>query len=367
MKISVDFSRLRELAQKMGNFPSVALPEPEIVFEPIDTELERGAVLDPSKYSTTGGILPTYEGRQVVLYIKDHSYQKGPLSQFDRALQNASAANKVHVAQCKTLDSMAAQGRYDRYVACNKITGMFEISGPRNQTAEVALHVCKNCLSLLNYKAARDSTAIRNNLAENFDFNDFFKTYSSFFDRMPRGMATDEVGYTDDWLQISRSYREKAGYVCSDCRVDLKQHKNLCHVHHINSVKNDNSPNNLEVLCADCHRKRHGTHLYLSHEDTQTINRLRKEQGLMRGGWEEALELADPAVHGELLLLQKQGYAPPEIGYEIVGDDGAVIAELEAAWHARKECLVVDSGFDETILRGWKVWHFGEVAKQQMG
>lgn len=134
-------------------------------------------------------------------------------------------------------------------------------------------------------------------------------------------------------------------------------------MHHINGVKNDNSAANLEVLCADCHRKRHDTHLYVSHQDTQTINRLRNEQNLMRGGWNEALELADPAVQGELLILQRQGYSAPEIGYEIARADGAVIAELEAAWPSRKECLIIDDELDVRLLAGWKVMRAGEVAR----
>lgn len=363
MKISVDFSGLTRLAEQMGNYANFVLPESRIKFEPIDDSLRRGARIDPGKYEVKGGILPTYDGRQVVLYIKDHSYIKGGVSNFDLAMDDGGKGNKVHIANCSTLESMNAQGRYDRYVACNNITGTFEIAGPGGRSGGAELHVCKNCLSLLNYKGCRDSAQKRNQHAANFDYNEFFKTYSSFFRRMPRGMADDDVGYTADWGAISQRLRERSGYVCSDCRVDLKSQKNLCHVHHINGVKNDNSAANLEVLCADCHRKRHDTHLYVSHQDTQTINRLRNEQNLMRGGWNEALELADPAVQGELLILQRQGYSAPEIGYEIARADGAVIAELEAAWPSRKECLIIDDELDVRLLAGWKVMRAGEVAR----
>lgn len=364
MKISVDFSALQKLARKMGNFPSVALPQSKIAFTPLDTELVKGTKIEPTRYGVAGGILPTYEGRHVVLYIKDHSYVRGTMSVFDNAREDASKGNKIHVANCKTLEDMAAQNRFNRYVACNNTTGSFEILGPSGELADVGLHVCKNCLKLLNYKGARDSTSLRNELAANFDYKVFFKTYSSFFKHMPKTMAEEDVGYTKDWGTISQRLREQTRYICSDCGVDLKQHKNLCHVHHINGAKQDNSPSNLAVLCVDCHRKTHHGNMYVSHQDAQTITRLRREQGRFHGGWAEALELVDPAVHGELLILQKRGYSAPEIGYEVVGSDGAVIAELEAAWLDKRECLIIDDKLDKSLLLDWTVWRFGDIAKQ---
>lgn len=364
MRLSVDFSGLEALARKMGRFPPVELPL-IFVFEPIDGELEAGTTVDPYKYTVTGGVLPTYEGRQVVLYIKDHSYVRGSISNFDRTIEDPAQGNKIHVAFCRTLEEMVRLNRFERYVVCNNITGDFEIQGPAGQPANVKLHVCKNCLSLLNYQGARDDISLRNKLAVNFNYNEFFKTYSSSFKHKPKGMANDDVGYSADWEEISRTLREKANYTCSDCQVNLMQNQSLCHVHHINGVKNDNSPANLEVLCADCHRKRHGSAMYVRHQDIKTINRLRKQQSLMQGGWEEALELADPAVHGELLILQQRGYSTPEIGYEVVGNDGAVLAELEAAWPASRECLVIDDALDHSLLKGWQVWHFGDIAKQK--
>lgn len=363
MKISVDFTSLRNLARQMGDYANIVLPPNTFRFEPIDSELEDGTRIDPSKYSITNGLLPTYEGRQVVLYIKDHSYVKNNISLFDETLKEPGKGNKIHIAECKTLENMRKDGRYERYVVCNNITGLFSISGTQQQEAEVALHVCRNCLNLLNYQGARDSASVRSGLASDFDYKQFFKTYSSFFSHMPKGMATDNVSYTKDWPQLSEKIRKQAGYVCESCKVNLKEHKSLCHVHHINGVKSDNSTANLEVLCADCHRKRHGSLMFVSHHQIKLINRLRNHQSIKPDNWEQALELVDPALHGELLLLRKKGYEAPEIGYEINNADGAVIAELEAAWPTRKECILIDSGPAPVQLAGWHVLQPGSIAR----
>src|SRR5699024_9337567 len=177
MRLSIDFSGLEELARKMGSYPPIELPVESIPFGPVDIEIESGIKIDPSKYRVTGGLLSTYEGRHVVLYIKDHSYVRGNISNFDSAIENPNKGNKVHVAFCRTLEEMVNSNRFERYVACNRITGEFTIQGPGGQSADVALHVCKNCLSLLNYQGVRDDYHLRNKLAAKFDYKEFFKTY----------------------------------------------------------------------------------------------------------------------------------------------------------------------------------------------
>lgn len=70
-----------------------------------------------------------------------------------------------------------------------------------------------------------------------------------------------------------------------------------------------------------------------------------------------------PALHGELLLLRKKGYEAPEIGYEISTSDGDISAEFEAAWPARKECMLIDNSLNLTKLAGWNILQLGDVAR----
>lgn len=362
MKLNIDFGELAFQANRMGGFQRIVLPKKKFVFEPIDVELESGIKIDPSKYQTKGGVLLAYSGRHVVLYIKDHSYVKSGVSIFQMAMQDPQKGNKVHVANCKTLEQMVQQNRFNRYVGTNRINGTFIIEGPQGVTGEASLVVCRNCLELLNYKNSRQSAEIRRKNAIEFSFAEFFKTYSSIFPFQPKTMDDQTVVYTRDWREISDAVRQKANYQCSDCGVSLKDHKNLCHVHHINGVKSDNTLSNLQVLCLDCHRKVHGTHPYVSHKNMKIISGLRNAQRVVssKPSWDEVFDLADPAIFGELELMKKKGFDVPEVGYDLVDPrTGAVLTQLEVAWPDKKQGIAIEP----IQADGWKIWAFGDILK----
>lgn len=362
MKLNIDFGELSVQARRMGKFQRIALPEKKFIFEPIDVELETGIKIDPSKYSTKGDVLLAYDGRHVVMYIKDHSYIKNGTSIFQMALQDPQKGNKVHVANCKTLQQMAQQNKFNRYVGTNRINGQFIIEGPKSETGETELMVCQNCLELLNYKNSRGSASNRLKNSREFNFSEFFKTYSSVFPFKPKTMDNEKVGYTNDWEAVSKSVRQKANYECSDCGISLIDHKKLCHVHHVNGVKSDNSLQNLQVLCLDCHRKVHGTNLYVSHDDMKTITDLRKSQRVVSNNpsWDDVFNLSDPAIHGELEIMKKNGFDPPEVGYDLVNPNtGAVFAQLEVAWPASQQGIAIEP----LQVAGWTIWKFGDILK----
>lgn len=272
MKLYVDFSALQALALQVGE-PSATftLEANPRGFDPI--EIGDGREVMASEVEVVEGLL-SYDGRQVVLYIKDHSYN------FDRVLTNASMGNKFHLAHCSTLADMMEKKRYARYVVKNSVDRFFIISTsrPEPREAQVKLQVCKNCLSSLNYQGYKDLYAQRDQIVSNFDLTHFFSTYQSHFTQLPNAVETSSMHYSDDWDQISRQLRQQRQFTCAHCQVNCSTHPHLSHVHHINGVKSDNRPGNLEVLCADCHRQEHEGFMYVSPEDIALINQLRRDQ-----------------------------------------------------------------------------------------
>lgn len=364
MKIRVDFSELSRLARMIGDSSAeFRLSNHMGAFEGIDIDETLGGVgieIDLESIDTDFNLL-SYHGRQVLLYIKDHSMK------FDAALQDPTKGNRFHVAHCSTLEEMRQKNRFQRYVAINRISGIFDIEDQRSwgggRKAQVELKVCMNCLSKLNYRGAVERHA-RHEAFKRFSLKEFFSDYSSCFLYMPKAWNEDtNLGYTSDWAAISKAVRERAGYICSDCGVDLASHRHLCHTHHINRVKNDNRSGNLQVLCKDCHRRQpFHEGIFVSHTEMQTITELRRKGGkLERISWDKAFALSDIAVHGDLALLKNKGYRTPVIGYELQGADGEVIAEIEVAWPELRQGISVSN----LQVPSWKIWRVGDICAGQ--
>lgn len=363
MKLTVDFSSLHNAVKTMGaEGIEFELSNKIIPIEPIDKQLNEGLEVNFEDIEFETG-LASYQGRQVLLYIKDHSYN----NKIYGVLDDGSQGNKFHVADCEMLERMRKKGRFDRYVVTNKLDGLFVVSGTDNRTneliqGETKLNVCQYCLESINYQkfSSLKRGAPRKTFVQGFHLADFFDTYSSFFKFMPTGVANNQTShYTKDWDDISKKVRVKFNYQCQQCGLDLSQHKRLLHVHHINGVKSDNSSSNLTPLCCDCHRKQPDhQHLFIKHEDTKRISQLRSAQGLnVKESWQDVYDLADPGMHGVIDLLEKYHVSLPEVGEEIENNKQEVVAELELAWPLKKVGIAIDK--PEAIAatkQGWKVY-----------
>jgi len=332
MKLSVDFASIESVARKFNSERSFDIDvEPEPAWDPIDIRLETGVEIDLSELSVIDGLL-SYEGRHVILYIRDHGRS------VTQALEDPSKGRKFHLADCVTLEEMRRQHRFERYVVTRKATGFFEISGldqftQREIVGEAALQVCMNCLKRLNYRSyLLEGTPRRHSIRNQFQLVEFFETYSTRFRELPAGFAAARGAstYSADWPEVSRRTREQAHHTCQDCRVQLGEHRSLLHVHHINGVKNDNRSENLRVLCKDCHRKQpQHEHIFLTASEMSTLYRLRRTQGVTTRSWECALKQVDLAVKPVLELAKHQGWPAPDVGVPVGHNhDG----HLDAAW-----------------------------------
>lgn len=363
MKLTVDFSLLHNAVKRMGAASiDFELSNDLIPIEPIDAQLSAGLEVDFNDIVFDTG-LASYEGRQVLLYIKDHSYNNKIYS----VLEDGSKGNKYHVADCEMLERMRQRGRFDRYVVTNRLDGVFPVSGNdsgRNKLieGETNLNVCQYCLEGINYRkfSSLRRGGPRRAFVQQFNLADFFDTYSSFFKYMPSGVAGGQSSqYTNDWAVVSKKVRQQYNYQCQHCGLDLQEHKQLLHVHHINGVKSDNSAGNLTPLCCDCHRKQPDhQHMFVKHEDTKMIAQLRKFQGLnIKESWEDVYELADPGMHGVIDLLEKYHVPYPEIAERIQNSSNETVAELELAWPLKKVGVAVDKSDAIAATKlGWKVY-----------
>lgn len=139
----------------------------------------------------------------------------------------------------------------------------------------------------------------------------------------------------------------------------MRSHRALLHVHHISGVKSDNRPSNLKALCIDCHSKQpKHEHMALSHSERQTINDLRKAQGLLDvlNDWQELFDYSDPGVHGVLHACQQAYLKRPEINYFVENEFGELAARLELAWPKHKFGIAISSNdIEDATKNGWNV------------
>lgn len=328
--------------EKKGTF-TLELQESHI--DKITAELEQGKDVELKDVEVDSGLLG-YQGRHVTLYIK----------------ANGSSA-RFHVSDCKTLQSMRASGRFERYVVTNSTSGVFVVNSGYGET-KARLKVCKNCLRKLNYKGCNTTADIRS-IVSTFDMGEFFATYSSFFPHLPSRQAeTAETGYSDDWTKVSSHYRVEKGFTCEQCNLNLRAHRHFLHVHHINGVKSDNRPKNLKALCIDCHSKQPmHSRMSVSHSERQLINKLRSEQGLLEdlGSWKRLFEFADPGVHGVLHACKDFGTKLPDVGYYVSDAFGNPVAKIELAWPDQKVGIAISQNdIDDVTQEGWHVLTISE-------
>lgn len=350
MKLNVDLSALIAQPKKMGD------PVVRVISDTVLPELsKKGVILKSSEDPRNVDGLLAYGNVQVVLYIQDHSFN------FERAKASPRGANRFHISECKTIRDMRASGRFERYVMTNNASGKFYATDGRGGGEYIDLNVCMNCLEKLNYQAYRQKSKLeRYEVVNQFQAEEFFEKYSSFFDAFPRRQAGAKEGYADDWPAISRRMREAAGFHCQECQVDLSRYPHLLHTHHVNGVKRDNREQNLQVLCVDCHSKApNHERMHVPHRDRLMISRLRHEQAQveMGSGWDAIARYADPAVEGLIYQCRASGIpAPNECGVDLVDDKGEVVANLELAWWGPKVGVAI-SQKDIMIARqlGWRV------------
>lgn len=294
MKLTLSFPELALARERIGTplsswSPGAATLDPR---EALIAELIEGIELDLGEIKAGPGGLLTYKGEQVILYIKDTRSSLWTLT------NEPEKSRRFHVAECSTLEKMRSEGRFERYVVTNRMDGLFKVdwldpdTRERGET-EAALKVCKNCLNTLNwrgYQRSEDRLLLpegrrlgKSEIWGSFSISEFLMDYATFFISKPgrRDTTAPPNVYVAEWPAISERMRRQANWRCGHCQVDLSDHPGLLHCHHRNGVVTDNSPSNLEVLCAIDHAAQPGhKHMRVSDVHRRTILAARARQGL---------------------------------------------------------------------------------------
>lgn len=294
MKLTIKFEELDAQRQRIGaSLSSFSKKASQLDDrEKLLGVLQEGKEVSLADIDTGPGKLLTHQGEQVLLYIKDTQSSKWILE------NEPENSRRFHVAECRTLDRMRREGRFERYVVTNRMDGDFTVdwidpvTRERGET-QARLKVCKNCLETLNWRGYRipnarlmlENGALQspNSMWLDFSIDEFLMEYATFFRSRPsrRDHEAPIDAYVDQWPQISERKRREAKWRCQQCGVVLQGAPGLLHCHHKNMVKTDNSDKNLVVLCQICHASQPGhQHMKVQTKARIYIVSMRHQQGL---------------------------------------------------------------------------------------
>jgi len=301
MKLNNSFVELSALRKRIGVAEVAVDFQIDIdPFSEIKINLEREGIEVSREDIVAVGPYLTYKGDVLaILYIYDSFYG------YDELISESveKRAPKFHFTWCQTLETMEKKGRFSRYILSRNKHNKFKVQakerepdqickfGNVHEMKDVTLYSCKNCLDELSYRGystlAWDRES-KNNAVLAFNINEFIEENEGTLDTMRfyRAEYTDRnvpiMDYTNNFPEISRQLRERSNWVCSACNVSMKECKGGLHVHHKNGVKSDNRSDNLQVLCALCHKNidQFHTRMFVSKSIENFILRNRQKQHL---------------------------------------------------------------------------------------
>jgi hypothetical protein len=272
MELSIQFKELENLISNMGAifrvWDSEVQPTPPIIFEPIDIDLGNGTVVNIEDIDIMPNGLLDYRGEQILLHIKEFntSYPKPP---------------KFHFYQCSTLNSMTATGKLKRYVVTQRKNGTFLVDTTMNgrtlkKDKEEKLLVCQHCLTWYNGQYKKHYSV------DNFDIADFFEHFPNTpITYKPPHSDEDAPAqdYPPNWYSIAQSYKERHGWTCKQCKINLDSHRYLLHVHHLAGVKSYQQNYDLKALCVLCHSEQ-PNHQHMKEKYASEIAKIKRLRGL---------------------------------------------------------------------------------------
>ncbi len=235
-----------------------------IKFATADITLENADDWQNILHDPNTGALTDVYGNTRVVYMKDHTRTFTHNRTHGRFDLNYEHLNKVHLTWCGTLQKMEDNNRYDRYVGTPSRTNLYSIEAEfGNYNEYVYLRPCIQCLKKVDFDS---QPQYRKKYLDSIGYFDRFhiRDWFEYCDRhnviSPKPTKyTPETyppsGYTEEFKRIANELKQRANYICQQCSKDFSGSKHRLDCHHINGVRGDNRPENLKVLCVDCHRQ----------------------------------------------------------------------------------------------------------------
>ena len=185
------------------------------------------------------GIYLVHEGKKWkgYMYMKDYIVSQYGYPRF-------------HLVMCKIIKDFIDKNLFNQYYIWSNAETVDVIDRHTKELYENCnLSLCKNCRDILiNYSPST---------------KDFYDSIKKEIINDKREIQVDIYGYTLDWRQVAKLYKEEKEYTCEHCGIKAKSKADyrFFHVHHKNGNKTNNSENNLECLCIRCHSKIDNHHL----------------------------------------------------------------------------------------------------------
>jgi len=251
-----EFTRLKKFViDRYGVDPDAV----ESTFQPIIHKMTRQELNKRVRMSRTGIVYTDDNGVQHkgFLYVGKGYTRAYP----DSHTGGVTLVPRFHTCSCQTISDQIQHNRYDgHYVFAEQHVEM-----PEHDGSMASPLLCSNCQTIMPQLPQRIDTAAFEKILRDDDLRAgrFRAT------QLPKVVEVLDSGYTPDWAEKSRSYREKNGFRCENCGIQLNgtyAEGFYLQTHHINANTSDNRDINLKCLCVLCHANvdEHHKHNYRS-------------------------------------------------------------------------------------------------------
>lgn len=228
-----DFHNLRAFLIRHGYMVKQAQGYRPITPKVIDpSEIRRGSM----EFRDDGIFVihpETGEEQQVFLYKQDYRLEEYGKPRF-------------HICKCKIIQEFISSGGFrEHYVRANSDpVPVKNMNNYRREEIVSELPLCRYC---------RDQVMEFGNITSK-KFVELLKEARGVEEEQ-EVKEVDIFGYTRDWDDISREYREKHDYTCERCGLKITDayYRQYIHCHHKDKNKLNNKESNLECLCMRCH------------------------------------------------------------------------------------------------------------------